>query len=55
VLVLWMGEIYEVSHRDGLRWHDIRVHTKLHEDWLLGEDTHVDTQKHTNTHTYTAR
>jgi hypothetical protein len=28
VLVLLMGRVYDVCHRDGLRWHDI--YTKFH-------------------------
>jgi hypothetical protein len=30
VLILLMGGIYEISHWNGLRWHDI--HTKFHND-----------------------
>jgi hypothetical protein len=30
-----MGGIYEARRGGGVKWHDIRVHTKLHDDWFL--------------------
>jgi hypothetical protein len=32
-LQCWYCGIYEVCSWDGLRWHDIHVHIKFHEDW----------------------
>jgi hypothetical protein len=49
MLVLLMGEMYELCRSDGLRSHDID--TEYHEDWFSHSnvnkgDTHTDTQTH---------
>jgi hypothetical protein len=43
-----MGDIIEVRRSDGVRCHDIRVHTKFHTDWFRHQKVDGGIHRHTD-------